>query len=69
MGNKGLWPIKKFDFGEWEYEYGVDWARREKPVGWVCENRHLDPDTGREFEQAAERDSCEICGRARPAGG
>lgn len=33
--------------------------------GWTCANRHLDPDTGREFENAPGRDTCEICGRGR----
>lgn len=46
--------------------YGLD---VEQFVGWVCDGRlHLDPETGEEFRNDPDRDTCEICTRARPRG-
>jgi len=41
-------------------QYVLGRVRKAPPPTWACENRHLDPSTGGEFQNDGRRDRCEI---------
>jgi hypothetical protein len=50
--------------GNWDFAV----APPEFDAGWLCENFHWDGIAEKEFRNSSNRDTCEICGRARSRG-